>query len=116
MWGEGMQPDERRARRIGERWNWRNEAMESQAAPSWKLQHTKATSGGGPVLWPGMEGLGMHKLAGSGRHQTTQVQAPMGGRPARVFVKQNSRAQGVITLLVAGRQGGPSVTIHDDLE
>ena len=115
MWGEGMQPDERRARRIGERWNWRNEAMESQAAPSWKLQHNKATSGGGPVLWPGMEGLGMHKLAGS--DGINHASPGSDGRTSSESIREAELASARRDNTVGGgRQGGPSVTIHDDLD
>ena len=80
MWGEGSL-----SFRAIER-NWRNEALEGGAAMAWrgkdnaaaaaakeqkqqwKMQQKygmgggAAPSNGGPVLWPGMEGLGMHKL------------------------------------------------------
>ncbi len=113
MWGEGLGPDERRARRIGERWNWRNEAMESQAAQAWKMQHNKATSGGGPVLWPGMEGLGMHKLAGSDgiNHATSDVKTSSEGLREAEMAK--ARCESVDSV---GGKVGPSLTIHDDLD
>ncbi|KAL2393157.1 Mitochondrial inner membrane magnesium transporter mrs2 [Exophiala dermatitidis] len=81
MWGEGLDSLGQRSR-VGGRGNWRNEAVESQAQRFARLRGgaggavagggagiTPLAGGGGggggqtgPVLWPGMDGLGMHKL------------------------------------------------------
>jgi Mg2+ and Co2+ transporter CorA len=59
MWGENFRDIVR-----GEnRGNWRAEALEheGQAERAKRLRQAKQ---GGPVMWPGMEGLGVHKLPG----------------------------------------------------
>lgn len=71
MWGEGLDVFNGRPR-VGGRGNWRNEAVESQAqriAQSHAQRLAKAKGGhfaanahSGPVMWPGMDGLGVHKL------------------------------------------------------
>ena len=95
MWGEGIESlgrEGRRPVRDGNRGNWMNEAIESHAANAWKMQN-KGVANGGPVLWPGMEGLGMHKLAGSDPMAESQPEL------AKARGKQS-----------------PSITIHDDLD
>ena len=55
MWGEGYGSD-----LASRRGNWRSEAME-HAAPPWENRAdrvAKLKDGQGPVLWPGMDGLG----------------------------------------------------------
>ena len=62
MWGEGPQGFWRG--QVG-RGNWNSEAVEHTALTPdrvEKLRKLRAVTGGGPVLWPGIEGLGMHKL------------------------------------------------------
>lgn len=57
MWGEGYGSD-----LASRRGNWRTEAME-HAAPPWENRPdrvAKLKDGKGPVLWPGMDGLGMN--------------------------------------------------------
>jgi magnesium transporter len=71
MWGEGLDVFNGRPK-AGGRGNWRNEAFESQAqrvaqSHAQRLAKAKATympgsAHTGPVMWPGMDGLGMHKL------------------------------------------------------
>jgi magnesium transporter len=65
MWGEGLDALSQRAR-AGGRGNWRSEAVESQAQRIARLKGGITNIGGTaqsrPVLWPGMDGLGMHKL------------------------------------------------------
>jgi magnesium transporter len=66
MWGEGIDVFGRQPRASG-RGNWRNEAVESQAQRLSRLRRSGANyathpAQSGPVLWPGMEGLGVHKL------------------------------------------------------
>lgn len=66
MWGEGIDVFGRTPRASG-RGNWRNEAVESQAQRLSRLRRSGANyatnpAQSGPVLWPGMEGLGVHKL------------------------------------------------------
>jgi magnesium transporter len=58
MWGEGVDTLGHRSR-IASRGNWHSEAVESQAQRLARLKNQP-----GPVLWPGMDGLGMHKLNG----------------------------------------------------
>jgi hypothetical protein len=56
MWGEGYGSD-----LASRRGNWRSEAMEHAALP-WgdrAERAVKSKDGKGPVLWPGMDGLGM---------------------------------------------------------
>lgn len=70
MWGEGPDTVGQRAR-IGGRGNWRSEAVESQGQRISRLKGGGFNLGGnqsGPVLWPGMDGLGMHKLNGEGEN------------------------------------------------
>ncbi|KAJ9659072.1 magnesium ion transporter [Neophaeococcomyces mojaviensis] len=74
MWGEGGMklyngnPTLRSGQFAGSsnRGNWRSEAMEILAAKEreWRgvRKSTSPGTGTGPVLWPGMEGLGLHKL------------------------------------------------------
>ena len=54
MWGEGYGSD-----LASRRGNWRSEAMEHAALPA-KDRMMKLREGRGPVLWPGMEGLGVN--------------------------------------------------------
>ena len=54
MWGEGYGSDW-----TSRRGNWRNEAMEHTAWPA-KGRMMKLKEGKGPVLWPGMDGLGVN--------------------------------------------------------
>jgi hypothetical protein len=57
MWGEGHGSDW-----ASRRGNWRSEAMEHAALP-WENRTDrlmKSKDGKGPVLWPGMDGLGMN--------------------------------------------------------
>lgn len=60
----------------GGRGNWRSEALEALSIGEEKRRKMSARvgsmgvgvgvgAGAGPVLWPGMEGLGLHKLAGN---------------------------------------------------
>lgn len=68
MWGEGVDTMGHRAR-IGSRGNWHNEAFESQAHRAGRLKGGGINLGGkqtGPVYWPGMEGLGAHRLHATG--------------------------------------------------
>ncbi|KAK5065395.1 hypothetical protein LTR84_001233 [Exophiala bonariae] len=70
MWGEGIDIFGRQPRGGG-RGNWRNEAVESQAQRQSRLNRTGINyathpAQAGPVLWPGMEGLGVHKLDSTG--------------------------------------------------
>ncbi|EXJ80163.1 hypothetical protein A1O1_08305 [Capronia coronata CBS 617.96] len=64
MWGEGPDTWGQRSRIAG-RGNWRSEAVESQAQRFARLKGGVTNIGdtpSRPVLWPGMDGLGMHKL------------------------------------------------------
>ncbi|KAI1617436.1 hypothetical protein EDD37DRAFT_619945 [Exophiala viscosa] len=66
MWGEGVDSLAQRAR-VASRGNWRSEAVESQAQRIGRLKGGGVNLSGkqsGPVLWPGMEGLGVHRLNG----------------------------------------------------
>lgn len=57
MWGENFRDIVR-----GEhRGNWRTEALEHEGRPE-RIRRLKEAKQGGPVMWPGMEGLGMHKM------------------------------------------------------
>ncbi|KAK5036699.1 magnesium ion transporter [Exophiala sideris] len=92
MWGEGVDSFPQRAR-IANRGNWRSEAVESQAHRIGRLKGGGVNLSGkqsGPVLWPGMEGLGVHRLNAD--------------RP----VDSNSDADAV--------GESPRMTIHDDVE
>ncbi|KAJ9500447.1 magnesium ion transporter [Exophiala xenobiotica] len=67
MWGEGIDTMAARARAAG-RGNWRSEAVESQAQRIGRLKGGGLNLGGkqsGPVMWPGMDGLGAHRLHGT---------------------------------------------------
>jgi magnesium transporter len=59
MWGEGF----RDVVRGENRGNWRAEALEHAGRRDRELKQ------GGPVMWPGMEGLGMHKLPAMGKEE-----------------------------------------------
>jgi magnesium transporter len=87
MWGEGL--DHSVGLRgggdrgkIGGRGNWRNEAIESHAHRIGRLKGGGLNLGGnahpGRVLWPGMDGLGMHRLnnAEGEAHQQQPEQQP----------------------------------------
>lgn len=103
MWGEGPNSWGRPGPGGG---NWRNEVMDSAAAMLKGGEHQQraeklkrlreaglhpAAAHGAPVLWPGMEGLGMHKLdAGRGDTENT-----------------NSSS--------SSSSSDPLVTIHDDI-
>lgn len=139
MWGEGVDGFDRRGRRVGssQRGNWMSEAMESQA---WQTQlQKKATAGhnAGPVLWPGMEGLGMHKLAvhEHDRHDGTAASASASSSQGssqnrselqkqreqvadieRRHRKEAARARVASAGASANAAETPSITIHDDLE
>ena len=77
MWGEGVDPGPLgsfRGKILSEgRGNWRNEAIESSAHRLGRLKGAAPNTGGtaqsGRVLWPGMEGLGMHRLNAEGEGQ-----------------------------------------------
>ena len=97
MWGEGVGSVLGGKDSGWSRGNWRHEAMEHAALmgeKADKIRRLKAEKGigtggagvGGPVLWPGMEGLGMHKL-------------------------EMERERGIV-----GEPCGPTVTIHDDID
>jgi hypothetical protein len=62
MWGEGYGSD-----LASRRGNWRSEAMEHAALPWGNRAErvAKSNDGKGPVLWPGMDGLGMSSGKGS---------------------------------------------------
>lgn len=67
MWGEGLDVLDRTGRtRIAGRRHWRNETVESPRQRIARLKgagtNPAGTGHSGPVLWPGMDGLGMHKL------------------------------------------------------
>lgn len=67
MWGEGVDVLGQRSR-VGGRGNWRSEAVESQAQRTARLKggggptHAGGPPSSRPVLWPGVDGLGVHKL------------------------------------------------------
>jgi hypothetical protein len=72
MWGEGLDHSvgfRKQDGKIGGRGNWHNEAIESHAHRIGRLKGTGVHVNGNPqagrVLWPGMEGLGMHRLNNS---------------------------------------------------
>ncbi|ETI22931.1 hypothetical protein G647_04725 [Cladophialophora carrionii CBS 160.54] len=89
--------------KIGGRGNWRNEAIESHAHRIGRLKGGGLNLGGnahpGRVLWPGMEGLGMHRLNNAesrpGEGQQQQQQQRPGPGP---------------------EQPQPRMTIHEDVE
>ena len=59
MWGENFRDIVR-----GEnRGNWRAEALEHEGRAE-RVKRLREAKQGGPVMWPGMEGLGVHKLPG----------------------------------------------------
>lgn len=94
MWGEGLDHSTGfRAGRIGGRGNWRNEAIESHAHRVGRLKGGGMNLGGnappGRVLWPGMEGLGMHKFNNTENNNSQQPQ----GSPEQ-----------------------PNMTIHEDVD
>jgi len=103
MWGEGLDP---MGGRGGGRGNWRSEALESQMATERVRRLQKAmganSPGAGPVLWPGMEGLGMHKLDRS----VFGADADADGRDGTV--QTNSDAD------MIGERRPPTVTVRDD--
>ncbi len=75
MWGEGIDTMAARARAAG-RGNWRSEAVESQAHRIGRLKGGGINLGGkqsGPVMWPGMEGLGAHRLHGTDAGRQSEV-------------------------------------------
>ncbi|KIW10168.1 hypothetical protein PV08_11129 [Exophiala spinifera] len=97
MWGEGLPNTMGHRARIGGRGNWHSEAFERQA------QRPIRPKGGGinlgvkqsdPVYWPGMEGLGAHRL------QATSTNSFRPGDTADT----NGMAQ------------QPQMTIQDDVE
>jgi hypothetical protein len=62
MWGEGVDKSlasYRSSSKIGGRGNWNNEALEQHAQRMGKL---KGGGHQGRVLWPVMDGLGVHRL------------------------------------------------------
>ncbi|KIW71714.1 hypothetical protein PV04_03849 [Phialophora macrospora] len=85
MWGEGLDHSVgfRGGDRgkIGGRGNWRNEAIESHAHRIGRLKGGGHTLGGnaypGRVLWPGMDGLGMHRLNNADGKAHQQSQPPI---------------------------------------
>ncbi|KIW47144.1 uncharacterized protein PV06_02743 [Exophiala oligosperma] len=96
MWGEGLDTMGHRAR-IGSRGNWHNEAFESQAHRAGRLKGGGINLGGkqsGPVYWPGMEGLGAHRLHATGTN-------PFGSGDAAD---------------TTGTSHEPQMTIQDDVE
>ncbi|KAJ9612618.1 magnesium ion transporter [Cladophialophora chaetospira] len=84
MWGEGLDHSTGfhggRASKGWGRGNWRNEAIESAAHKVGKLKGGGINLGGnahpGRVLWPGMEGLGMHRLNTEGEEKSPQGSDP----------------------------------------
>ena len=106
MWGEGLEGVGRRDKRIDNRGNWKSEAIESHAANLKRLREAGVGSGGpsGPVLWPGMEGLGMHKL-----NTAAESRVEEGETSAR-------SEQGEQTVQAQVGKGGPSMIVHDDIE
>lgn len=99
MWGEGIDNLGHRSK-IGGRGNWRNEAVESQAQRIARLKgmHLGSNAQSGRVLWPGMDGLGMHKLDLEG-----------GSDQSRDGVLgTNTDADAV--------SGPPRMTIHEDVD
>ncbi|KIX10642.1 uncharacterized protein Z518_01726 [Rhinocladiella mackenziei CBS 650.93] len=100
MWGEGLDHFGHRERATS-RANWRNEAVESQAQRIAKLKARGYIGGNtpysGPVLWPGMDGLGMHKL--------------------NVEAENDSRNNGLDANSDADTiSQSPQMTIHEDVE
>ncbi|EXJ63206.1 hypothetical protein A1O7_03653 [Cladophialophora yegresii CBS 114405] len=88
--------------KIGGRGNWRNEALESHAHRIGRLKGGGLNLGGnahpGRVLWPGMEGLGMHRLNN----------AEAGGGVGAAGSESRQRP--------APDQPQPRMTIHEDVE
>jgi magnesium transporter len=64
MWGENFRDIVR-----GEnRGNWRTEALEHEGRAE-RVKRLREAKQGGPVMWPGMEGLGVHKLPGGATNE-----------------------------------------------
>jgi magnesium transporter len=84
MWGEGYGSD-----LASRRGNWRSEAMEHAALPWGNRAErvTKSKDGKGPVLWPGMDGLGMN----SGKEPATvTIHDDLSASPQKVVEKRQS--------------------------
>ncbi|OAP56614.1 hypothetical protein AYL99_08726 [Fonsecaea erecta] len=95
MWGEGLDHSMGfRGSKIGSRGNWRNEAVESQAHTIDRLK-VRGGSQTGRVLWPGMDGLGMHKLNNA---ETDDQQRNVGLRSSTTDAN------------------APGMTIHEDVD
>jgi magnesium transporter len=111
MWGEGIDSFDRHGRQRGrsQRGNWMSEALESQA---WQTQLQRKSMGinghTGPVLWPGMEGLGMHKM-----HEGVSGDAQHVGQHSQSVDVERQQRREAARARVAN---GPAVTIHDDLD
>jgi magnesium transporter len=118
MWGEGIDGLGREGGRIGlaNRGNWMNEAMESQAAHASRMNYARSSIGSaGPVLWPGMEGLGIHKLQHTefGDHTAHESQSHAEQAKARCETIVEGSHRGTQR---PGQAHVPSLTIHDDIE
>ena len=82
MWGEGYGTDWAKAKR-----NWRSEAMEHAALP-WESRTdrlTKLKDGKGPVLWPGMDGLGVNSTK---EPATVTIHDDLSTRPQKAVEKR----------------------------
>lgn len=103
MWGEGLDKLDHRSK-IQSRGNWLNEALESNAHRAGRLKGGGINLGGnaqtGRVLWPGMEGLGMHKFDAEGQHQHDHSKAGV--------LDTNSDAD--------ADTNPPRMTIHEDVD
>jgi hypothetical protein len=83
MWGEGHGSDWTGARR-----NWRSEAMEHAALP-WENRTDrllKQKDGKGPVLWPGMDGLGVDR---ENEHATVTIHDDLSSEPPKGVEKRH---------------------------
>ncbi|KIX94299.1 uncharacterized protein Z520_10009 [Fonsecaea multimorphosa CBS 102226] len=101
MWGEGLDHSMGfRGGKVGNRGNWRNEAVESQAHKNARLK-AGGNAQTGRVLWPGMDGLGMHKL----NNTENDDQQQQGG----VF-NSNTDAN------ANAGSNAPGMTIHEDVD
>ncbi|KAH0847028.1 Mitochondrial inner membrane magnesium transporter mrs2 [Fonsecaea pedrosoi] len=106
MWGEGLDHSMGfRGGKIGGRGNWRNEAVESQAHKIGRLK-AGGSAQTGRVLWPGMDGLGMHKLNNANNDDQQQQQQRKGifGSNTNASADPDAGAN------------APGMTIHEDVD
>lgn len=139
------------AANTGGRGNWRNEAMEWQAMRAARLRamniagpapqnsfmgyegsRNAGTAASGPVLWPGMEGLGMHKLdpnynatatdtdtAQQSTSITTEGDYGTNSDADVLSDQPKSSTSSISSFFNGGKKkqsgGEPIVTIHDDV-